>query len=495
MWRILPPLRALWNWVSGVSGRGRQAPVSPTAPVPPPAAPDAARDVMAHSPAHPKRRILIADDVPGTVQVLSRKLTQRGHEVAVASDGAECLRQVRSFRPDLVVLDIMMPKIHGIDVLKAVRSDPDPAVRGTGFIVCSARSFTVDLKSIQDQGVYDFFDKALELTQLVEKIEAFFAGRPPTSPLLGSAAGPTTLGQAIFKPTLEQTRGYFRTWGTRGSIPVSGPKVARHGGNTSCLEVRVGEHLAIIDAGSGIRDLGMSLLKDGPRKVPLLIGHTHWDHIQGFPFFTPGYIPGYHLDIYGLRQFGKPLEAIFRGQLDRDYFPVEMQDMAARLNFVDLVENPLVVGPIQIYWEMMNHPGATVGFRIEAEGTRVGYITDNEFLKGYLGSPFGLTAKSDLVLPYQRIIQFVADVDVLILEAQYTQEEYAKKVGWGHSSIGNACLLAKLANAHKLVITHHDPMHDDEFLERKLDLTKHILKHLEHPIEVTNAYDGMTGYF
>jgi phosphoribosyl 1,2-cyclic phosphodiesterase/DNA-binding NarL/FixJ family response regulator len=449
---------------------------------------------MSNTPAEPKRRILIADDVPGTVQVLSRKLQQRGYVVAHANDGEECLRVVRSFRPDLVVLDIMMPKIHGIDVLKAVRADPDPATRSIGFIVCSARSFTVDLKSIHDLGVYDFFDKALELNQLVEKVDAYFAGQPATSPLLG-AAGPTTAGQELFRPSLAQTRGYWRTWGTRGSIPVSGPRVARHGGNTSCLEVRIGEHMAIIDAGSGIRDLGMSLLKEGPRKVPLLIGHTHWDHIQGFPFFTPAYIPGYHLDIYGLSQFGKPLESIFRGQLDRDYFPVEMQDMSARLEFLDLVENPLVVGPIQIYWEMMNHPGATVGFRIESEGTRVGYITDNEFLKGYLGSPYGMTAKDEIVLPYQRIIQFVANVDVLILEAQYTQEEYAKKVGWGHSSIGNACLLAKLAGARKLVITHHDPMHDDEFLERKLDLTKHVLRNLEHPIEVTNAYDGMTGYF
>lgn len=437
------------------------------------------------------RRILIADDVPGTLLLLARMLGKRGYEVSRAADGEECLRLVREQKPDLVVLDIMMPKVHGVDVLKAIRSDPSLA--DIGFIVCSARSFTVDLKSIRDLGVYDFFDKALELQQLVDKVDAYFAGRPSESPLL-SSAGPAATGQSVYRPTLEQARGYWRIWGTRGSIPVSGPRFARHGGNTSCLEVRAGNQVAIIDAGSGIRDLGLQLMKEPPRRIPLLIGHTHWDHIQGFPFFTPGYVPGFELDIYGLSQFGKNLEAIFSGQLDRDYFPVEMTDMAARLNFFPLVDNPVVVGPVQVYWEMMNHPGATVGFRIETEGTRVGYITDNEFLKGYLGEPFGIGASSSLVVPYQRIVQFVSNVDVLILEAQYTQEEYAKKIGWGHSSIGNACLLAKLANARKLVITHHDPMHDDEFLERKLDLTKQILRSIDHPIEVTNAYDGMTGY-
>jgi CheY-like chemotaxis protein len=451
---------------------------------------------MSNGPA-PRRRILVADDVPETVEFLSEMLSKRGFEVAQAGDGAQCLRLVEEFEPDLVILDIMMPKVHGIDVLKTVRADGDK--KDIGFIVCSARSFSVDLKSVRDLGAFDFLMKPFEFQHVLEKVEAFFAGRPPKRSMSAErvTAAPSPANEAFeaYCPSLASARGYWRMWGTRGSIPVSGPRFARHGGNTACLEVRAGDDLVVLDAGSGIRDLGLQLLKDGPRRIPLLIGHTHWDHIQGFPFFVPAYVPGYELDIYGASGFGKSLDQLFSGQLDGDYFPVEMHDMAARLNFHTLSENPVRFGGVAVYWELMNHPGATVGFRVEAEGQRIGYITDNEFLKGYLGSPLRLTADSEVVLPYQRIVQFVTDVDVLILEAQYTNEEYPRKIGWGHSSLSNACLLAKLARARRLVVTHHDPMHDDEFLQTKLNLTRQILAELGHPIEVSNAFDGYTGYF
>jgi CheY-like chemotaxis protein len=450
---------------------------------------------MANGPAS-RRRILVADDVPGTVEFLTEMLARRGYEVAQAEDGEQCLRMVEQFEPDLVILDIMMPKVHGIDVLKQVRADESR--RDVGFIVCSARSFSVDVKSVRDLGAFDFLMKPFDFQHVLDKVEAFFAGRPAKRSPSAAAAVATPAAADVaepYRPTLAAAGGYWRMWGTRGSIPVSGPRFARHGGNTSCLEVRAGDDLVVIDAGSGIRDLGLQLLKDGPRRVPLLIGHTHWDHIQGFPFFVPAYVPGYELDIYGASGFGKSLDQLFSGQLDSDYFPVELHDMAAKLNFHTLTENPLRVGGVEVYWELMNHPGATVGFRIEVAGQRIGYITDNEFLKGYLGSPVGLTADSEIVEPYVRIIQFVAGVDVLILEAQYTPEEYPKKIGWGHSSLPNACLLAKLAGARRLVITHHDPMHDDDFLQTKLNLTRQVLKELDYPIEVSNGFDGYTGYF
>lgn len=443
----------------------------------------------------PRRRILVADDVPGTVEFLSEMLARRGYEVAQAEDGEQCLRMIEQFEPDLVILDIMMPKVHGIDVLKQVRADESR--KDVGFIVCSARSFSVDVKSVRDLGAFDFLMKPFDFQHVLEKVEAFFAGRPAKrSPSAAAVvAAPAAAPVEAYRPTLAVARGYWRMWGTRGSIPVSGPRVARHGGNTSCLEVRAGDDLVVLDAGSGIRDLGLQLLEDGPRRIPILIGHTHWDHIQGFPFFVPAYVPGYELDIYGASGFGKSLDQLFSGQLDSDYFPVELHDMAAKLNFHTLTENPVRIGGIKVYWELMNHPGATVGFRIEVAGQRIGYITDNEFLKGYLGSPLGLSADSELVEPYVRIIQFVSGVDVLILEAQYTHEEYPKKIGWGHSSMANACLLAKLAKARRLVITHHDPMHDDDFLQTKLNLTRQILKELGHPVEVSNGFDGYTGYF
>lgn len=465
-------------------------PAEPSAkPADPPPAAEAPR----------KRRVLVADDVVGTVELISRALSRRGYEVAAAEDGAEAIRMVTEFRPDLVILDIMMPKVHGIDVLKAVRDDK--STRGTGFIVSSARSFAVDVKQFMALGVHDFYDKACEVRDLVEKVEAYFRPKGVPAPAQGDDAAcatpvsaPATATPIRYSPRIDRTHGYWKLWGTRGSIPISGPRYLRHGGNTSCLELRAGDQIVVIDAGSGIRDLGLQLVSEGVRKIPLLIGHTHWDHIQGFPFFVPAYVPGFELTLHGASGFGKDLESVFRGQLDRDYFPVEMHDMAATLAFTSLVENPLRFGPIAVYWEMMNHPGATVGFRVEMNGLKFGYVTDNEFLKGYLGPPHDLKPDSELLVPYHKIIQFLSGIDLLIMEAQYTPDEYPKKVGWGHSSLSNACLLAKLTGAKRWIVTHHDPMHDDEYLDGKLNLTRKILASLDCDIDVSNAFDGMTGF-
>jgi CheY-like chemotaxis protein len=156
----------------------------------------------------PKRRILVADDVPGTVEFLAEMLSQRGYEVAQAADGEECLRLVKEFEPDLVILDIMMPKVHGIDVLKAIRADGN--LKDIGFIVCSARSFAVDLKNVRDLGAFDFLMKPFELQNVMEKVEAFFAGRPPRPGLSAASVAPTpAAGAQRYLPSLGTARGYY----------------------------------------------------------------------------------------------------------------------------------------------------------------------------------------------------------------------------------------------------------------------------------------------
>lgn len=284
---------------------------------------------------------------------------------------------------------------------------------------------------------------------------------------------------------------YFKFWGTRGSTPVSGGKYVKYGGNTSCLEINANGDVLLFDAGSGIRELGVELAQQKPRKVYLFVGHTHWDHIQGFPFFTPAYIPGFELEIYGASGFGKDLQSIFQGQLDRDYFPVQLDDMSAKIEFKHLKANPLEIGQTKIYWEYTHHPGAAAGFKIELNGKKIVYVSDNEFLKGYTGPIENLTRESEMVLPYLKIIDFVKDVDIFISEAQYHNDEYQKKIGWGHSSISNASLFAKLGNVKRWIVTHHDPMHDDSILQKKLDITKQTLKSINHPIPISNAFDGL----
>jgi phosphoribosyl 1,2-cyclic phosphodiesterase len=298
--------------------------------------------------------------------------------------------------------------------------------------------------------------------------------------------------EAGYHPEIDPCRARFTLWGARGSTPTPGARFLRHGGNTSCFSVELGGEQFIFDAGSGIRELGFEILASPSRKAHLFITHTHWDHIQGFPFFSPAYVPGFEITIYGAEGFGKDLKSVFRGQLDRDYFPVQMDDMCSSLQFQTLEDNPMTVGSARVSWEFAQHPGATVAYKIEIGGKKIVWAPDNEFLQGYTGSPVGLTRAHPLVALYGKMIDFLSDADIVIHEAQYTPDEYAGKIRWGHSSISNACLLMKLAGVRRWIVTHHDPLHDDAFLEQKLNLTRQILGSLGHPITVSHGYDGLT---
>ena len=283
-------------------------------------------------------------------------------------------------------------------------------------------------------------------------------------------------------------------WGSRGSSPTPGGRYIRHGGHTSCLSIRYDNVQLIFDAGSGIRELGRALMEDPPRQLHLFITHTHWDHIQGFPFFGPAYTPGWEIEIYGAKTFNKPLKDVFKGQLDREYFPVQMEDMRAHLDFHNLSEEPLNVEGMRVSWVQTCHPGTTLGYKIEVEGRKIAWFPDNEFLRGHLDPLDDLTRDSATVQPYLPVVDFLSGVDLLIHEAQYTDEEYPHKVGWGHSSVGNACALAHLARVKRWIITHHDPTHDDHFLETKLNQTRRLLARMGSTVQVAHGYDGLTEY-
>jgi CheY-like chemotaxis protein len=443
-----------------------------------------------NKPTPAKGRILIAEDVRTIALKMVHALQTAGYTVETASDGEECLAKARQTLPDLIVLDIMMPKMHGIDVLKTLRDERRTA--RTGVIVCTAKDFKTEHEEAARLGVFAFLTKPFEPAALVEKAGAWFArgsgdkGAPEIP--APTAASPVE----CYQPVLDTSRARFSLWGSRGSTPTPGARFLRHGGNTSCMSVIFGDEQFIFDAGSGIRDLGMDVLGSSRRKLYLFITHTHWDHIQGFPFFAPAYVPGFEITIYGAKGFGKNLKSIFRGQLDREYFPVQMEDMLSNLKFRHLAENPTSVGSARVSWEFSQHPGATVGYKIEIGGKKVAWVPDNEFLQGYTGSPEGLTRDHPLVVPYEGMIKFLADADIVIHEAQYTCEEYPQKIRWGHSSIANACALMKLAGVRRWIVTHHDPMHGDTFLETKLQLTRQILQRLGHDIDLSHGYDGMT---
>jgi CheY-like chemotaxis protein len=439
------------------------------------------------NPTQPKR-ILVVEDVRAISMRIAHVLKTHGYEVEVAKDGEECLERMATHQPDLMILDLMMPKLNGVEVLKTLRAKPETEL--LPVIVCTSKDFSTELKYVRDLGALDVIIKPFEPELLARRVNDFF-GVATTVGMEVQAESPTT---PQYTPTLDTLRPHIRLWGTRGSIPVSGPQFAQHGGNTSCMEFAFGDERILFDAGSGLREAGISFLKGGPRHIHLFITHTHWDHIQGFPFFTPIYVPGFEITVYGERGFGRNLESLLGGQLDRDYFPIQREDLRAKMNFVFLDENPVIIGGAKITREFAHHPGATVAYKIEHEGKSIAYVPDNEFLQGFRGHPKEVVPEHPMVMAQEPMIRFLKDVDVLLHEAQYPPDEYSKKVGWGHSNLANACALARLATVKKWIVLHHDPNHDDAFLHKKLNLTWQILKHMDHYVPVMHSYDGMVEF-
>ncbi|MGK7916603.1 MAG: MBL fold metallo-hydrolase [Prochloraceae cyanobacterium] len=246
-------------------------------------------------------------------------------------------------------------------------------------------------------------------------------------------------------------------WGVRGSIPCPGPETVRYGGNTPCIEILAANERLIFDGGTGLRVLGQSLLTHMPLKAHLFFTHSHWDHIQGFPFFLPAFIKGNSFKIYGaIAPNGATIKQRLQDQMLHPNFPVPLQIMQADLQFCDLqVGEKLEIGEIRVETAKLNHPGEAVGYRISCGGLSVAYITDTEHYPDKLD---------------ENILWLARQADVVIIDCTYTDEEYydekVSKVGWGHSTWQEAVKIAKAAEVKQLVIFHHDPAHDDNFLDR-----------------------------
>jgi diguanylate cyclase (GGDEF)-like protein len=255
---------------------------------------------------------------------------------------------------------------------------------------------------------------------------------------------------------------YVRFWGTRGSIAAPGDGTARYGGNTSCVEVRAGDGTVIVlDCGTGARELGLHLVRalPSPMRLHLFIGHTHWDHIQGFPFFVPAFLPGAELNVYAPLGFQQSLEEAMSGQMEYSYFPVKLRDLRSRIHFTELEEGFFRVGDVLVETQYLNHTAPTIAYRMTNGGASLAYVTDHE--------PFWRPDDGNLNHPGdQRHIAFIRNADLVIHDAQYTEEEYGQRVGWGHSTLEYAVDVAVAAGAKRLALFHHDPAHDDSFMER-----------------------------
>jgi CheY-like chemotaxis protein len=265
----------------------------------------------------------------------------------------------------------------------------------------------------------------------------------------------------------------IRFWGTRGSLAKPGPSTLRYGGNTSCIEVRTGGGtLLVLDCGTGAHGLGQALAATrAPVRGHLMISHTHWDHIQGFPFFAPLFSPGNEWDIYAPGGLGQHLEQTLAGQMEYTYFPVTLKQLGAVIRYHDLVEGSFAVDGVRVVTKYLNHPALALGYRLEVGSVAIVYASDHEPHAPPLG-PEGTGRPTDTLFVHsedRRHVEFLAGADLVIHDAQYGLDEYREKIGWGHTPAESAVDYALAARARRLALFHHEPLRDDAGVESLLE--------------------------
>jgi phosphoribosyl 1,2-cyclic phosphodiesterase len=273
-----------------------------------------------------------------------------------------------------------------------------------------------------------------------------------------------------------------RCWGTRGSIPTPGPDTVHYGGNTTCVEVLSGDTRLIFDAGSGIRSLGLELVKKGPSRANIFLTHFHWDHIQGFPFFNPLYDPEDSIRVVGPKQQDIDVQNLFAGQMGPIYFPVPYSVVAAEMEFEHLNEGSYEVGDVSLEVIRVRHPSFVTGYRITVGNRVICFIPDNELDGDTLEAEPGFDS---------RIVDFVRDADLLIHDAMYTTEEYAHRKGWGHSTFDQAIRLAQEGGVKRLLFSHHDPTRTDKELGEIVESAREELARGGHRLDIDAAREGV----
>ncbi len=276
-------------------------------------------------------------------------------------------------------------------------------------------------------------------------------------------------------------------WGTRGSIPTPGAGTARYGGNTPCVTLSAGGPLLILDAGSGIRCLGHELMRSPapqPLRANLLLSHTHWDHIQGLPFFKPLSVRGNALCVYGASQDGVALEEILDRQMDPMVFPVPLRAMAATIHVQDIGEGDFALDGFEVTAFRLRHPGTTLGYRVgpPGGGAQLAYVTDNEL---------GAGGQYDLPADWREsVVARLRGVDTLVHDAMYSDSMIEARAGWGHSTPAQAVDLAAACECRRLVLFHHEPEHDDDAVDGMLAAARAYARGAAPRLSVVAAVEG-----
>lgn len=290
----------------------------------------------------------------------------------------------------------------------------------------------------------------------------------------------------------------IKFWGTRGSIAVPSPETLRYGGDTTCVELRADGEIIVLDAGSGIRPFGIALDREfqaRPIRLSLLITHAHWDHIQGFPFFRPAYDSKNEIRIFGFDGAGATFREIMTEPMKSPFFPITMRALSAKMDINKLNEMKFSLGKLDIHAAFVNHPGVCAGYRIFTSGGSVAFLPDHEpyefFLHGARGKQLSAEQAREIATDqHAALLQFLRGSDVLILDSQYTDQEYTTHIGWGHGSISTAVSLALTAEVQTLLLFHHDPSHDDKMVDTMVQSARELATKSGSHLEVAGAQEG-----
>lgn len=397
--------------------------------------------------------ILLIDDSKLVLTHVSQLLRHAGYEVHVLSDSEQALDMVEALRPDVVITDLMMPKVSGFEICKAIASEE--RFGSPVLIVSSSKAYAADRERAMGMGADGYLVKPFSL----ERFEAILAAR-----------------NALV----------LTCWGARGTLPMAGPGYGRYGAATSCYSLDVPEdRLFVFDAGTGLKTLSNHLAAAGRTRmtIEILITHPHWDHIDTLPFFGPMYMPGNRITIHGSTQGEGTLEATLLGQMDGVHFPVTAREFGAQIQFRELTEDTYEFGAATVSAILLKHPGNCLGYRVDCRNRSVCYISDNELYprdSEFYDQHFE-----------EQLLAFVRNADVLIHDATYFDDEYRTKQHWGHSALSEVARLAALAEVGRLWLHHHDPDQDDEAVGRKLEVVRQRLAELGSNVRPSLPEEGL----
>ena len=387
-----------------------------------------------------KLKFFIVDDDPDIIKILAKFLETEGFIVSHSTSSVTALPEIIQQKPDCVLLDIMMPEMDGLELCKRLRSDR--GLDAMKIVMVSGKAYKFDIKRAISFGADGYITKLVDRKKFMDQLQQIIEGQ------------------------IE-----LNFWGVRGTLPVPGEETVKYGGNTSCvsLEFPKGD-LFIFDAGSGIKVLSDRLMTDDRMgtKAKIFISHPHWDHINALPFFTPLYMPGRDFEICGPSHGDVNMHEMISAQMDGVYFPITIKEFGARVYFRNLKEETFEMEGIKIKTMLLNHPGQCLGYRVEYNTRTICYITDNELYPK--SNQFYSQAYLD------KLTDFVMNTDALITDSTYTDEEYERKIGWGHSSIGQVVDLADRAGVKTLYLFHHDPDQKDADIDKKLGTAQAMLE-------------------